>query len=175
MNTCVGVVASWPRRLLRRVGKYRWFACVGSRVAHRVDLLIYPRTAGRVRTGPGLPTLLLTTRGRRSGQPRTMPLLYVRDDDAFVVVGSNWGKSDHPGWSANLLADPAATVQVGGQRTSVRAKLVDGPERDGLWARLREVYPPYEAYRERGGRELRMFRLEPNVGKDDAEGAASTR
>ncbi len=157
-----------------RIINSRWFARVGSHVAHRIDLVTYPRTAGRVRCGAGLPTLLLTTRGRRTGQPRTMPLLYIRDDDAFVVVGSNWGKRDHPGWSANLLAEPAATVQVGGQRTRVRAKLVQGRDRDRLWARLQEAYPPYEAYKERSGRELRLLRLEPDAGKDEAKGAASS-
>jgi deazaflavin-dependent oxidoreductase (nitroreductase family) len=109
----------------------------------------------------GLPTLLITTTGRRSGQPRTQPLLYVTDGDALVVVGSNWGQQYHPAWSANLLADPSATVNVDGEDIPVRASLVDGAERDRLWRLLREKWPAYRAYEQRAAdREIRIFRLE---------------
>lgn len=79
------------------------------------------------------------------------------------MVGSNWGQLHHPSWSANLLADPLATVQVGRERQPVRATPLQGAERDRPWERLRDVWPAYDTYRDRSGRELRMFRLDPDA------------
>lgn len=154
-------MGSGPGAVARRVGKSRWFASFGRRFGHRFDLLTYSRTAGRVRFSAGLPTLMLTTRGRRTGDARTVPLLFVRDGSALVVVGSNWGQPQHPAWSTNLLATPEAVVQLGAEQFPVRAQLMNEPERERLWPRWREMWPAYDAYRERAGRELRMFRLEP--------------
>jgi deazaflavin-dependent oxidoreductase (nitroreductase family) len=152
----------WLVGLIRRVGGYRWFAVLG-RAYVPVDRWLGRLSRGRlVALGlPGLPSLLLTTTGRRTGAPRTTPLLYARDGDAFVVVGSNWGQAQHPAWSTNLLAHPDATVTVRGGQIPVRAHRVAGSERDRLWARLTELWPAYEEYLHRaGGRELRVFRLD---------------
>ena len=109
------------------------------------------------------PSLIITTTGRRSGQPRSNPLLYARDGDAFVVIGSNWGQTQHPAWALNLLADPAATVTLGGARVPVRATLAEGAERERLWRLLLAEWPAYQTYGERaGGRDLRIFRLVPD-------------
>jgi deazaflavin-dependent oxidoreductase (nitroreductase family) len=111
---------------------------------------------------PDIPTLLLTTTGRRSGQERVQPLLYVRDGDAYIVIGSNWGKPHHPSWSANLLAQPDAVVTIQGRRTPVRARLTRDEERERLWRLLLGLWPAYDLYSDRaGGRHLRIFRLEP--------------
>src|SRR5260370_7844603 len=80
----------------------------------------------------GLPSLMLTTTGRRTGQSRCQPLLYTADGDGYVVVGTNWGLPTHPGWSANLLADPAATIEIRGRRIPAHATLAEGPERERL-------------------------------------------
>jgi len=148
--------------LLRRAGRAEWFA----RVAR--PLVPLDRALGRLSRGrfvafglPGLPSLLITTTGRRSGEPRSNPLLYAPDGQAFVVLGSNWGQRHHPAWTANLLAHPEAMVTVDGERIPVRARLVTGAER----ARLRElmlgIWPGYAGYERRsGGRDLRLFRLE---------------
>src|SRR6266511_1024705 len=80
-----------------------------------------------------------------------------------VVVGSNWGQAHQPAWSANLLADPQATVTLDSEQIPVRATLVTGPDRDRLWEALRAEWPAYRTYERRAaGRELRMFRLERN-------------
>ncbi|MBM2616295.1 nitroreductase family deazaflavin-dependent oxidoreductase [Actinoplanes sp. LDG1-06] len=127
-----------------------------------LDRRLIRLTKGRLsvtgwRTAP--PTLLLTTRGRRSGRLRERPLLYARDGDAYIVMGSNWGQAQHPAWSGNLLADPAGQVTVAGETFAVHAALVEGPERDRLWPLLLRVWPAYREYDARSGRELRVFRL----------------
>ena len=77
-----------------------------------------------------------------------------------MVIGSNFGQTHHPGWSANLLANPAATVNLRGQLIPVRARLVRGEERDSLIARLRRMWPAYATYETTAARTLRVFRLE---------------
>lgn len=145
--------------LLRRLGGTRLFARAGRALAP-IDTLIGRSGRGRF-MALGLPSLLITTTGRTTGQPRTNPLLYARDGDGLVVIGSNWGQAHHPGWSANLLANPAATVALRGERFAVRARLAEGAERERLRALLLEIWPGYAAYERRAeGRQLRIFRLE---------------
>lgn len=149
--------------VLRRLGHQRWFARLG-RAYVPLDTALGKLTRGRfvALSGRSLPSLLLTTTGRRTGQARTVPLLYAPDGDAFVVIGSNWGQRHQPAWSGNLLATPEATVTVGGRVVAVRARQVTGDERDDLFERLLGVWPAYHTYQTRAGdRELRVFRLEP--------------
>lgn len=148
--------------VLRRWGRRRWFARLG-RAMVPLDRGLGRLTRGRfVAFGrKDLPSLLITTTGRRSGEPRSNPLLYAPDGDAFVVIGSNWGQAHHPAWSSNLLANPQATVTLGGQTIAVRARCVEGAERERLRELLLRVWPAYTAYEERAaGRALRIFRLE---------------
>lgn len=143
----------------RRVGSTRLFALLG-RAYVPVDRLIGRASRGKL-VALGLPSLLITTTGRTTGKPRTNPLLYAPDGDAFVVIGSNWGQAHHPAWSANLLANPDATVTLRGEQIAVRARLAEGPERERLRALLLEVWPAYATYEQRAsGRQLRIFRLE---------------
>jgi deazaflavin-dependent oxidoreductase (nitroreductase family) len=149
--------------LLRRLGSRRWFAA-GGRLATPLDRRLYRWSHGRWSAigRTRLPTLLITTTGRRSGLPRTQPLLYATDDADLVVVGSNWGQAQHPAWTANLLACPDARVTLGDRGFDVRATLVTGAERDRLWPLVLRIWPGYAAYAERAGdREIRMFRLSP--------------
>jgi deazaflavin-dependent oxidoreductase (nitroreductase family) len=151
--------------LLRRLGNQRWFAALGRRLAP-LDRRLYRLTGGRwsVVGRHELPTLLITTTGRKSGLPRTQPLLYARDGDGYVVVASNWGQAQHPAWSANLLARPAARVTLGDREFDVRAALATGAERDRLWRLVQGIWPGYAAYAERAqAREIRIFRLAPAV------------
>lgn len=149
--------------LIRRLGHQRWFASLGRRLVP-LDRWMLDRTGGRWSAvgRHGVPSLLLTTTGRRSGVARTTPVLYARDGDTYVVIGSNWGQQHHPGWSANLLADPHATVTIEGVRTPVTATLTRGAERERLWDLLCELWPAFHTYEERAaGRRIRIFRLEP--------------
>ncbi len=147
--------------LLRRLGSRRWFAAAG-RLVTPLDRRLHRWSRGRwsVVGRDQLPSLLITTTGRRSGLPRTQPLLYVTDGDDLVVVGSNWGRPHHPAWSANLLAQPRARVALGGHEFDVHATLATGAERDRLWPLLLRIWPGYAAYAKRAdNREIRVFRL----------------
>ncbi|MFD0365362.1 nitroreductase family deazaflavin-dependent oxidoreductase [Nocardia sp. GCM10030253] len=110
--------------------------------------------------GPiGAPVILLTTIGRKSGQPRTQPLLYVHDGDKLYVIGSNFGQAKHPAWTNNLLANPEATVAIAGERIQVHATPVEDQDKDAVFARFVEITGAYEAYRSRTTRDLRIFTL----------------
>jgi F420H(2)-dependent quinone reductase len=149
------------------LGRTRWFSWISANVLTPIDRFAYRRSGGRVSlahvggSDAVLPTLLLTTTGRRTGQPRTTPVLYVRDGERLVVVASNFGRERHPAWSGNLLADPDATVQIRRRRERVRARRATDEELAALWPRLLEVYPTWEAYTERTDRDFRAFFLEP--------------
>lgn len=109
--------------------------------------------------GPtSLPAILLTTTGRKSGQPRRSALSFLRDGDRLLVLGSNFGQNSHPAWSSNLLANPEAIAAVGGQEVPVTATLLTGDDRERGLQRFYE-YPMYRAYRTRTDRELRLFAL----------------
>ncbi|MCN0179107.1 nitroreductase family deazaflavin-dependent oxidoreductase [Salinispora arenicola] len=147
--------------LTRRVGHHRWFS-TGARLLVPADRAVGRLTRGRVVALGLLPSLVITTTGRRSGKPRSNPLLYVPDGDAYVVIGSNWGQAHQPSWALNLLATPSAEVDIKGRRIPVRADPADGAERDRLWQLLVTEWPAYQTYVQRsGGREIRIFRLVP--------------
>src|SRR4051812_48841240 len=88
-------------------------------------------------------TLLLTTTGRKSGEARSTPVLYLQDGDRLVVVASNFGREHHPAWSANLLADPRATVRIRDRERSVVARRQPRRKSMELWPRLLELYPTW--------------------------------
>jgi deazaflavin-dependent oxidoreductase (nitroreductase family) len=149
--------------LVQRLGTQRWFAALGCRLAP-LDRRLYQLTRGRwsVLGRHGLPSLLITTTGRKSGLPRTQPLLYAIDGGGYIEVGSNWGQAHHPAWSANLLAEPTARVTLGDREFDVRATLTTGAERDRLWQQVQPIWPGYAAYAKRAeGRQIRIFRLIP--------------
>lgn len=124
---------------------------------------LYEITDGRIgATLGGRPMLLLRTQGRRTGQPRTAALLYVRDGDAWAVVASKGGAPHHPGWFHNLLARPDVEIQVGRQRIPVRARVAEGEERARLWARADTVNEGvYALYQARTSRRIPVVVLEP--------------
>ena len=97
--------------------------------------------------GPGLlPTLLLTTKGRKSGEPRALPLIYGSHGDSYVVIASKGGMPEHPLWFRNLEAEPSCEVQVASKHFRARARVAEGEERERLWKQLAEIYPPYNDY-----------------------------
>ena len=111
--------------------------------------------------GPGpVPTLLLTTIGRRSGQPITMPLIYGEADGKYVVVASKGGAPTHPGWYFNLVAQPAVEVQVLADRFRAKARTATGEERAHLWQTMAAIYPPYNTYQAKTQREIPVVVLE---------------
>ncbi len=134
-----------------------------SRWLDPIDQATRKLTGGRV-TASGwlLPELALHSLGAKSGQWRENVLLYVRDDDGNpVVVGTNFGGDQHPGWTWNLLANPSARIVLDRQERSVIAEQMTEQDMDTMWPRFDAVYSGYAGYRERIGdsREIRMFRL----------------
>jgi deazaflavin-dependent oxidoreductase (nitroreductase family) len=111
----------------------------------------------------GQPILLLHTRGARSGQPRTTPLLYTPLDAGFVVVASKAGAAQHPAWFHNIRAHPdAVSVELEGRLVAVRPRVVEEPERSVLWRRVNDNYNGYDTYARRAGtRIIPLVVLEP--------------
>jgi deazaflavin-dependent oxidoreductase (nitroreductase family) len=109
----------------------------------------------------GMPVLLLTTRGRKTGEPRTRALTYVPQGNASVVIASFAGESRHPDWWLNLRANPQAEIQRGSQSLRVRAREAQGEERERLWKQVIAVAPDYTTYQERTSRRIPVVVLEP--------------
>ena len=113
----------------------------------RIHRTVYRLTGGRLGARlAGIPMLLLTTVGRKSGLHRTVPLAYLPDGDDFVVVASNGGQEVDPAWWRNLQQDPQAQVQVGAQTFEARARLASPAERERLWPLLTQANPAWAGY-----------------------------
>ena len=110
----------------------------------------------------GVPTLLLTTTGRKSGEPRTSALIFGRDGDDYLVIASQGGAPQHPFWYLNLLDHPAAEIQVKADHVPVRARTAAAGERERLWAIMRDQWPNYDTYQTRTDREIPVVVLSPN-------------
>ena len=110
---------------------------------------------------PGVPTLLLTTRGRRSGKLRRTPLIYGRDGDRYVVVASYGGSPQHPDWYANLSDEPKVELQVGPEVMPARAATAEGGDRERLWTQMTGIWPDYDKYQEKTDRRMPIVTLEP--------------
>jgi deazaflavin-dependent oxidoreductase (nitroreductase family) len=122
---------------------------------------VYRRSGGRLMARlAGIDMLLLTTRGRRSGQPRTTPLACFRDGEHLVVVASNNGQAHDPAWWKNLEERPEAEVQLGAERFAVRARRARGPERERLWPWLVQQNRAYARYARKTSREIPVVVLE---------------
>ncbi|MEU0795056.1 nitroreductase/quinone reductase family protein [Amycolatopsis sp. NPDC005961] len=132
----------------------------------RLNKALFSATRGRVgATDFGAPVLLLDHVGRRTGQARTNPLIYLDDAPNLVVVGSKGGTDAHPHWFHNLMAMDSTEVELpGGVRRRVRPRLADGTERDALWSRLVALYRPYATYANRTDRRIPVIVLEPAPG-----------
>lgn len=104
--------------------------------------------------------LLLSTTGRHSGKPHTVPLLYLRDGDDLVVIASWGGRDNHPDWYLNIQSEPAATVQILGAKISVTAKTAAAADRTRLWEQVVTAYDGYQEYQSRTEREIPVVILE---------------
>jgi deazaflavin-dependent oxidoreductase (nitroreductase family) len=157
------VLAGPLTRVMRRLGRTAGFSKVYSRIGPIIDPRIRDLRDGRVMAKLyGLPILALHSTGAKSGQPRVSPLVYIRDGDDVVLIGTNFGQPKHPGWTANLLAHPSAAVEIGPVRLEVEATQVDDETWHRLFPAFVAVYPGYANYMERrAGLAPRMFRLVP--------------
>jgi deazaflavin-dependent oxidoreductase (nitroreductase family) len=105
------------------------------------------------------PLVLLTTMGRKTGMPRTTPMMYVRDGDRMFVIASNAGARADPHWYRNLVADPLVTVELPGQEFKARAMPLDGADYDRTWAMIKEKYPFFAEHDQRAGRRIPVVEL----------------
>jgi len=111
--------------------------------------------------GGKVPTLLLTTTGRRSGNPLTLPLIYGEAKGGYVIVASKGGAPNHPAWYLNLTATPEVHIQVKDKHMRATARTVAGKERADLWTKMVSIYPPYTDYQAKTAREIPVVMLEP--------------
>ena len=122
----------------------------------------YPETCGAVghfwREGSTI--LLLTTTGRKTGEPRTTPLIYAQDGDRYVIVASKGGAPEHPGWYRNLEKSPNVELQVEDEVFPAHARTASGEEREQLWRKANEVWPHYDEYARKTDREIPVVVLE---------------
>ena len=109
----------------------------------------------------GVPTLLLTTTGRRSGLARTIAIIFGRDGDDYLLVASKGGAPNHPDWYLNLEAKPEAEIQVRGERLSVVARTASDAEKPRLWKIMTEIWPNYDVYQTRTERVIPLVVLSP--------------
>jgi deazaflavin-dependent oxidoreductase (nitroreductase family) len=123
---------------------------------------VYRATGGKLfgRMGKS-PILLLNTVGRKTGRKRTSPLLYVMDGEDFVIIASKGGAAAHPAWYLNLRANPEATVEIGDREVQVEAEVADPEEKTRLWQKMVEMYPAYDDYQRKTGREIPLLILHP--------------
>jgi deazaflavin-dependent oxidoreductase (nitroreductase family) len=149
-------------RAMQKMATSAWFRKVGPKVVPPMDRVLNRVTGGRVVVSSLLvPSMVLTTTGRKSGEPRTCPLACMPDGDGWFVVGSNFGREHHPAWTGNLIAEPRATVTYRGTTVPAVATLLDDAEKAEVWPRLVALWPAYDTYVEVSGRNIRVFRLAP--------------
>lgn len=135
----------------------------GARFLGKIDRWIYRKTGGNKHfrlLGRGkAEALLLTTIGRKSGEKRTTPLLYLKDGDSIVIVASKAGMPHHPLWYLNIMANPEVEVEIGNEKIPMVARQANAMERSRLWPRLVEIYPEYDEYQTRTDREIPVLIL----------------
>lgn len=105
--------------------------------------------------------LLLTTTGRKTGRPRTTPLRYLREGDAYMIVASNWGQEQFPAWFKNLESNPSITIQVMGQQIPVQAEIVSPEQHDHLYQKFIDADSSFARYRETAHRIIPVILLHP--------------
>lgn len=136
----------------------------GLRWVGKLNVPLYRASRGRLggRIGKG-PVLLLTTTGRKSGQKRTAPVLYIEDAGRYVVINTNAGNTRIPAWSLNLDADPEAEIEIKDKRIAVRARPAEGEERADLWRKHNQQYAGFDEYKEElpDDRPITVYVLEP--------------
>ena len=157
--------ANSVQKLLRRFAASGPGSWLFARVAHHLDRPVHRLTRGRHTLGSaitGLPVVMLTTTGARSGQPRTVPILGIPFSGGVAVIASNFGQRRQPAWCYNLRAHPDAQVVIDGVRRSVRAVEAQGERRAEIWQEGLRVYPGFAQYERRAShRRISVFVLEP--------------
>ncbi|MGY1498720.1 nitroreductase family deazaflavin-dependent oxidoreductase [Streptomyces sp. QTS52] len=164
------VTAARVVKAVQKVSSAPAFARIAPHVVPALDRAVHRLTRGRVLLSAQLlPGVVLTVRGAKSGQPRHTPLACMPEEPgegaakesggSWLLIGSNFGRTGHPAWTANLLAHPDAEVSWKGEDIPVTARLLAGEERAAAWKALLAFWPPYATYQARVEREIRIFRI----------------
>jgi deazaflavin-dependent oxidoreductase (nitroreductase family) len=157
--------ANGLQRTVRRFAASGPGSWLFARVAHHIDRPVFRLTRGRRTFASlisGIPVVMLTTTGAKTGRPRTVPVLGIPANDAVAIVATNFGQHRHPGWYHNLRAHPEAEVVVDGTPRRVRAVEAKGERRSAIWQAGLRVYPGFAQYERRAShRHISIFVLEP--------------
>jgi deazaflavin-dependent oxidoreductase (nitroreductase family) len=157
--------ANLLQRALRRFAASGPGSWLFARILHHVDRPVHRLTRGRYTLTSlvsGLPVVMLTTTGARSGRPRTVPVVGIPATDGLAIIASNFGRHRHPAWYHNLRARPDAEIVVDGVRRRVRGVPAQGQRRDHIWEQGLRVYPGFRQYERRAShRSISVFVLEP--------------
>ncbi|HEY6810781.1 MAG TPA: nitroreductase family deazaflavin-dependent oxidoreductase [Propionibacteriaceae bacterium] len=161
------------RRAVRKATEIIPMSLLPARMLPRLDRGVFRLTRGRTTLSAwvsGLPIVMLTTTGARSGQPRTLPVLGLPDGDRLVVIASNFGRQQHPGWYYNLRAHPLAVISWEGSTVEMRARELTGDERQRYLTRSHATYPWWEqSHRRAAPRQIPVIMLEPLGPSQDVE------
>ena len=132
------------------------------KIMTRIHIFLYRKSRGKIWNKMiGMPVLLLTTTGRKSGQPRTTPLVFQRDDDDYLIVASKGGSDSHPAWYFNLETTPEVRVEVGGQAFAARVTITKDEERDQIYERFKSISDNFVRYEQMAQRTIPVVRLTP--------------
>jgi deazaflavin-dependent oxidoreductase (nitroreductase family) len=155
-------------RWVRTVAASRPLSWISARMLHHIDRFVNRHSTGRLTFSSwvsGLPVVMLTTRGARTGMRRTVPLVGICDGSALIVIASNFGGTRNQGWYHNLRSHPRASVTVRGTTWDVMAREIDGAEREWFFQQGVHMHPGWALYRRRAaGRRIPVIRLEPTSG-----------
>jgi deazaflavin-dependent oxidoreductase (nitroreductase family) len=153
------------RRLVRATAAWKPLSLFYSHTLQRMDMLVYRLTRGRATFASwvaGLPIVMLTTTGRKSGRRSTLPLVALPEGDRLVVIASNYGQRRNPAWYYNLCDNPRATVCFEGVTREMLARELEGDERERHYARGIEIYPGWTQYKRRAAhRRIPVLELTP--------------
>jgi deazaflavin-dependent oxidoreductase (nitroreductase family) len=156
----------WWQRIIQRLASIEFIsAAILSRHLHRWDAAVLRWSKGKkslTATLSGLPVVVLTTTGAKSGKSRTVPLAGYPVGDNIVLIASSLGSAHHPAWYYNLVANPRVQLRFNGQAANFIARRTNESERERYWQLALDYYPGYQAYAQRsGGREIPIVLLEP--------------
>ncbi len=142
--------------------RYRKLRARALKAFFRAHATVYELSGGRLGAWFGLPTLLLTFTGRKSGKTYSTPLVYFKDAESYVVVGSDGAARRDPQWWKNLKVNPRGSIRVGRKQMNITARLARGDERERLWEAGKSVNPMWAKYQTRTERELPVVILTPS-------------
>lgn len=149
------------RSLVAPLTRTRVFRATAPTIMPPMERVVKALSGGRMQlSGLLVPSLVLHSRGAKTGQVRDTELMYTPDGDGnAIVAGTSFARDKHPGWSYNLRAHPDASITVRGRTMPVHAEVVDAAEHDALWHRIEAQWPGYRGYERDSGRTVRLFRL----------------